>query len=83
MTALRIKKYKIGRRGVGGLTLHIPTVQASDLGLEAGDKVSMYRGILGGKNVLILANSDEATLTDVDTSSGQARELAQAMGGKA
>ena len=62
MIAVRVKKLKVTVRGERGLIVSIPRVQASDLGLSAGDNVSLYRGVIGGEDVLILANSEKSSL---------------------
>lgn len=78
MIAKRIKRYRIGARGERGLVVTIPQIIAMDMGIKAGDKVSVYMTRIDDLRVLLLANSDKTEL--IDDTSGQARELAQAMG---
>ncbi len=58
MTAVRIKKYKIGKRGKRGLTITLPTIQCENLKVSAGDNLSLYTGDIEGLPIIILAKSD-------------------------
>lgn len=80
MTALRIKKYRISARGKRGLVFTMPKQQLEDLGVGQGDELSMYKAVLGGRPVIILANSDAAVLDD--ERSQQGAELASFMAGQ-
>jgi hypothetical protein len=62
MTAVRIKKYKIGKRGKRGLTITLPTIQCENLQVSAGDNISLYSGDIEGLPIIILANSDYPVL---------------------
>lgn len=70
MTALRINKYKVTIKGGGGLTVHIPRIQAQDMGIQGSETISMYKAVLGGRPVIILANSDAAVLDDERSQQG-------------
>ena len=60
MTAVRIRKYKIGQRGLRGLMLTIP----ADMGFALGMTVSLYRGKVCGKDVLLVSPGDDDYITD-------------------
>lgn len=60
MTAVRIRKYKVGKRGLRGLTVTVPP----EMGFTLGMMVSVYRGIVCGKDVLIITPGDDAYITD-------------------
>lgn len=60
MTAVRIRNYKIGQRGLRGLSVTVPP----DVGFTLGMTVSMYRGRVCGKDVLILSPGNDAYITD-------------------
>jgi hypothetical protein len=61
MVAVRIKTYKVTPAGARGL-LNIPGDQIKNLELSDDGEVTMYAGILDGKNVLILAKTDAPRL---------------------
>lgn len=73
MTATRIRLCKIGLRGKRGMVVSLPSIQAQDLGVSPGDSLSMYKGVLAGKPVIILANTDAPYL--MDEASVQGAEL--------
>ncbi len=76
MNAIRIRKYKLTNRGTRGLSVMVPRIQAQDMGVSAGDELSMYKAVLDGKPIILLANSDEAVLDFNREFSMQGRELA-------
>lgn len=73
MTAVRVRKYRLSKKGARGIGLTIPNIQAQDLGVSPGDSLSMYKGVLAGKPVIILANTDAPYL--MDEASVQGAEL--------
>lgn len=77
MTAIRVRKQKVGKRGLRGLVVSISPTVASDLGVTAGESLSLYRAVFAGKQVIIMANADEPVLTDENSTQG--RELAEFM----
>jgi len=75
MTAVRVRRGKVGARGKRGLIFSLSQSIAHDLGVSAGSVMSMYRGAVGGVQVVILASVDAPMLSD--DSSVQGRELAE------
>lgn len=61
MTAVRLRSYKVTRTGDRGL-ISIPGEQLKNLEIEDGGEVTLYAGVVGGKNVLLLAKSDAPRL---------------------
>jgi hypothetical protein len=64
MVAIRVKKQKVSRRGQRGLIVSINPTLVADLGVTAGEYLSAYRGMVNGKQVIILANCDDPILSD-------------------
>jgi antitoxin component of MazEF toxin-antitoxin module len=64
MTFYRIKEKKISAQGVRGAAMYIPKTLMKDLRVKIGSTLSLYRGVIGGVPVIILANSDAPELTD-------------------
>ena len=63
---IRIRKYKLSARGSRGLVVGIPRHVAEDLGVKVGDELSLYRGMIDGLQVLVLAHSDKPMLGGQD-----------------
>jgi len=53
--AVKIKTYKVGQRGIRGLTLSLPKVWANDCGLVRGDVLDVFRT---DDNRLIIQRAD-------------------------
>lgn len=53
---VKIKTYKIARKGVRGLSVALPKVWVEDLGLKPGDKLDFYRT---EDDMLIITKSKE------------------------
>ena len=45
-TMVKIKSYRVSRRGSRGLIITLPKVWADDLGLGHGDRIDVYRDCL-------------------------------------
>jgi hypothetical protein len=40
---VKIKTYKIAKRGLRGLSISLPLAWIQDMGLRSGDKIAMFR----------------------------------------
>ena len=54
--AVKIKTFKIGRRGARGYTLTLPKIWLDDNALEPGDQLDVYRD---NENRLIIIKSEK------------------------
>jgi len=80
MIAHRIKKYKVSNNGHRGLIMTLPSVKIRDMGLKAGDYMSVYATTINGQHVLVLSAGDEASLSDDNSVQGQ--EMREYMEGR-
>lgn len=62
MKAVRIKRYKISKAGPRGL-LSVPGDQLKNLEIEDDGEVTLYAGVVDGKNVLIIAAEDHPSMS--------------------
>ncbi len=51
---IKIKKYRIGKRGKRGAVLSIPQIFLEDNNMKAGDIMEVYRSKTNGEDVLVL-----------------------------
>jgi antitoxin component of MazEF toxin-antitoxin module len=63
MTFYRIDEYRICPRGKRGSVVAIPNTVLQDLGAKPGERLSVYRGVIGDIPVAVLANADMPELT--------------------
>ena len=61
MTAIRLRSYKVTKTGDRGL-VSIPGEQLKNLEIEDGGEITLYAGVVDGKNVLLLAKSDASSI---------------------
>ncbi len=40
---VKVKSYRIGRRGLRGLVITVPRVWTEDVGIKPGDRLDVYR----------------------------------------
>jgi bifunctional DNA-binding transcriptional regulator/antitoxin component of YhaV-PrlF toxin-antitoxin module len=63
MPFYRVDEYRIHPRGKRGSIVTIPNTVLRDLGVKPGDTLSVYRGVIGGLPVAVIANADKPELT--------------------
>jgi hypothetical protein len=64
MPFYRVDEYRISPRGKRGSILTIPNTVLRDLGVQPGDKLSVYRGVIGGLPVAVIASADTPELAE-------------------
>lgn len=66
---IKISQVKIQRYGTRGLSITLPNVFANDNGLEPGDTLDIYRGVVEGGDSLVIAksNKDQFESEDAET----------------
>jgi hypothetical protein len=62
MPFYRIDEYRIYPRGKRGSIITIPNTVLRDLGVQPGEKISVYRGAIGGLPVAVIADADTPEL---------------------
>jgi bifunctional DNA-binding transcriptional regulator/antitoxin component of YhaV-PrlF toxin-antitoxin module len=58
MPFYRVDEYRIYPRGKRGSIITIPNTVLRDLGVKPGERLSVYRGAIGGLPVAVIANAD-------------------------
>jgi hypothetical protein len=66
MPFYRIDEYRIHPHGKRGSAIAIPNSVLNDLGVKPGEKLSIYRGVIGGLQVAVIANVDTPELATID-----------------
>lgn len=56
---IKIKEYKAGKRGERGLAISIPQVYVDDHNIQPSDVFEVYRTVIDGKDVIVLAVKKE------------------------
>jgi antitoxin component of MazEF toxin-antitoxin module len=64
MIFYRVDEYRIYPRGKRGSVITIPNTVLRDLGVQPGEKLSVYRGTVGGLPVAVIANADTPELAE-------------------
>jgi bifunctional DNA-binding transcriptional regulator/antitoxin component of YhaV-PrlF toxin-antitoxin module len=72
--AIKIKSYRLSQRGARGCALTLPAVWLNDLGLKPGVRLDVYRD---DQDRIIIC--PPGVLPGVDLSSGEAREIKEAL----
>ena len=63
MSLVKIKEYRLGKRGVRGAVMSLPRIYLQDKGLITGDKLELHRGSIEGYNdVLVIIPKNKETI---------------------
>lgn len=61
---VKIKEYKVGKRGLRGSVVSLPKVFVDDNRIRPGDALAFYRGIIDGKDALIITKEPKKHKTN-------------------
>jgi hypothetical protein len=76
MTFYRIDEYRTYLRGKRGSAVTVPNTVLKDMGVKPRGKLSVYRGVIDGLNVTVMANADLPGLTNEEPTNPQGKRSA-------